>query len=236
VRSSIEIVAERRGAGTAVTRIRGGGHFAGRLTGPGEVYLVGTAAGPLGGDEVTIQVRVGPGARLSLRSAAATIVLPSADRPDSRLTIQAQVAAGGWLDLALEPSVICRGAAHEAQLLISLEQDGQVSAAEDVVLGRSGEAGGEWSGQTSVTRDGHPVLRHTMRSAILAPGVGAIATRLCSGLDGPAAVHGQAVQMPLAHGGCLATAACASLAEAHADLVALSAPPHSAAIKLSSGA
>jgi urease accessory protein len=215
VHSSIEIVAQRRGPGTAITRIRGGGHFAGRLTGPGEVHLVGTAAGPLGGDDVTIRLLVGPGARLVLRSAAATIVLPSLDRPDSRLTIDAHVAAGGRLDLGLEPSVICRGAAHEARLRISLEQDGQVDVAEDVVLGRSGEPGGDWSGHTSVTRDGRPVLRHTMR---FGQEVAAVATRLWTARSDAAMVHGRAVLLPLAAGGCLATATGLSLALARADL------------------
>jgi urease accessory protein len=74
MRSRIEIVAEYRsgarpGEGrTVVTAIRGGHHFAGRETGPGVVHLVGTAAGPLGGDDVEIDVRVGPGARLAVRT------------------------------------------------------------------------------------------------------------------------------------------------------------------------
>ncbi len=221
--SSIELVAERRGEVTVVSTIRGGGHFAGRLTAPGQVHLVGTAAGPLGGDEATILIRVGAGARLRVRSAAATIILPSQNRPDSVLRIDAQVAAGGLLDLALEPTVVCAGAVHHADVRITLDEDAQVTAAEDVVLGRHGEPGGDWSGRTWLTRDGRPILRHLVRSHILGAGVRAIATRLQSQStadDGPAAA-GNAVRLPLAAGGQLSTAIGSQLAAARADLAAV---------------
>ena len=84
MRSRIEIDAEYRagpgvapGQGRTVVRsIRAGHHFAARETGPGVVHLVGTAAGPLGGDDASIVVRLGPGARLTIRSAGATLSKP----------------------------------------------------------------------------------------------------------------------------------------------------------------
>ncbi len=41
------------------------------------VLLVGSAAAPVGGDELALDVVVGPGARLSLGSVAATMAWPS---------------------------------------------------------------------------------------------------------------------------------------------------------------
>jgi len=38
-----------------------------RPTGPGQVHLVGGAAGPLPGDRLCLDVEVGPGARLTVR-------------------------------------------------------------------------------------------------------------------------------------------------------------------------
>jgi urease accessory protein len=215
MRSRIEIAAELRRGVSVLTTVRGGGHFAGRQTGPTTVHLVGTAAGPLGGDEVTIAVRVGPGASLSLRSAAATVVLPGLEVPGSRLNFEAFVDDGAWLEVAPEPTVVCRGAVHEVVTSVALAGTGQVRLLEQVVLGRSGEAGGAWTGRLAVTRDGRPVLRHTLRSGLI--GVRAIASLVDTSVTGRAAVAGSCVAMPLAAGGMLVTgtgsAATALLAE-----------------------
>ena len=55
-----------------------------RRTGPDEVYLVGGAAGPLGGDDLCLSVEVGTGDRLRLRTAAASVALPGPDGAPSR--------------------------------------------------------------------------------------------------------------------------------------------------------
>lgn len=216
MRSGIEVVAERRGGVSAVTTIRGGGHFAGRQTGPAAVHLVGTAAGPLGGDEVTVRLRVGAGARLQVRTAAATVVLPGLARADSTLRIEVQVDDAGHLLLEPEPTVVCRRAVHRAVTTVRLTGSGQARVLEEVVLGRSGEAGGDWTGHTSVTRDGRPVLRHTLRSELV--GCRALATLVDTAARAEPAACGQAVAMPLAAGGLLVTALGPTLTAARTDL------------------
>jgi len=234
VRSSIEIVAEYRNGRTVLRSIRGGLHFAARETGPGVVHLVGTAAGPLGGDEVTIRVQVGAGARLAVRSAGATIVQPGRPSPDSRLTLHLDVADEAELDVGCEPTVICHGAGHESAAVIELTGSGQVRLLEQVLLGRSGEPGGSWVGRTRLTRDGVPQLRHTLRSTLITgsgssistgssismggsintnssissgDGTRVISTLLWSGAEpAVAATAGTAAAMPLAGGGLLVTA------------------------------
>ncbi|MGH9281089.1 MAG: hypothetical protein ACRD12_23765 [Acidimicrobiales bacterium] len=66
------VVAE---AGPRYTRLRSQAPLVLRPT-PDGVYLVGGAAGPLGGDTVTIEVDVRPGARLTMWSAAASVARP----------------------------------------------------------------------------------------------------------------------------------------------------------------
>ncbi|GLY14487.1 urease accessory protein UreD [Kineosporia rhizophila] len=219
--SRLEIVAVARGANTVVQSIRGGGHFAARQTGAGVVHLVGTAAGPLGGDRAVVDVQVGPGARLSVRSAGATIIQPGRMRPDSVMELNLRVDDGGWLDLAPEPTVVCHGAQHESRTTVSLSGDGQARLVEQVLLGRAYEGPGEWSGRTVITRDGAPVLRHTLRSRVVAVGgTRVISTLARSDLAGAVpATSGDAVAMPLTGGGLLVTATGADLLPVQADLL-----------------
>jgi urease accessory protein len=225
VRSRLEIAAEYRsahgGGRTVVASIRGGGHFAARETGPGVVHLVGTAAGPLGGDDVTITVRLGPGARLAVRSAGATIVQPGASHPDSRLRLLLTADDEAELDVAMEPTVVCHGAEHEAGTLIELIGSGQVRLLEQTLLGRSHEPAGDWVGRTQLTRDDAPLLRHTLRSALIGTdGTRVISTLLRSGVESRSATHGGAVAMPLAGGGLLVTATGTTLMPTQRDLLA----------------
>lgn len=223
--STVELVAERdpRRRRTVLRRARAGGHFAVRETGDGTVHLVGTAAGPLGGDTVRVRIEVGPGAGLSVRAAAATIVLPGRLQAGSDLRITATVAEGGSLDLALEPTVVCAGAEHTAGTEVRLAAGADLRLVEEVVLGRSGERAGGWTGRTAVLRDGVPLLRQVVHAADLTPsGVRALAGTVLApagstGDDRPR-VHGCAVVMPLAAGGLLGTAVGPDLLTARGDL------------------
>jgi urease accessory protein len=230
MRSRLEIVAEYRSGRTVVSRISGGGHFAARRTGDGEVHLVGTAAGPLGGDEATIMVRVAAGACLRVRSAGATIIQPGLHAPGSRLTLDLRVADGAKLDFAPQPTVVCHSAEHLAMTSAQISGEGRLRLVEHVVLGRANEPGGHWVGRLTVQLDDRPVVRHTLRSSLLAPsGVRVISTLLdaSAGPERAPATHGDAVAMPLAAGGLLVTATGRALLPTEADLfAALTAAEH----------
>src|SRR4051794_41871431 len=77
MRTLVEVVA-RRGPGgrTVLPVVRASGQLAVRRTGPTSVHLVATAFGPLGGDDAEIRLVVEEGARLSVHSVAAAVVLP----------------------------------------------------------------------------------------------------------------------------------------------------------------
>jgi urease accessory protein len=221
--STIEIVAVSRAGRTVVQSIRtsGVGHFAARQTGAGVVHLVGTAAGPLGGDHAVIDVHVKAGARLSLRSAGATIIQPGRLRPDSVVDLNLRVDDDAELDLATEPTVICHGAQHRNRTTLTLSGSGRARLVEQVLLGRAYEGPGDWTGRTVVTRDGEPLLRHTLRSAVVAVGgTRVISTLVHSAGSWRPATSAGAVAMPLATGGLLVTATGADLLPVQAGLLA----------------
>jgi urease accessory protein len=141
--------------------VRASGQLAVRRTGPSTVHLVATAFGPLGGDEVDISLVVEEGAHLGVRSVAAAIALPARGTPaPSAQRITASV--GGTLDLALEPTVVAAGAHHLAELAADVGPGAVLTATEQVLLGRTGEEPGRWSGTVRVERDGRPALHTTV--------------------------------------------------------------------------
>lgn len=162
MRTVVEIVARPGPAGrTVLTVMRASGQLAVRRTGSTSVHLVATAFGPLGGDDAAVSLVVEEGAHLALRSVAAALALPargSAIPSTQRIT----ASVGGTLDLRLEPTVVAAGAHHLAALTVDLGPVGAVTATEQVLLGRSGEEPGRWTGTVRVARDGTPLLHTTV--------------------------------------------------------------------------
>ncbi|MCV7090094.1 urease accessory protein UreD [Mycobacterium interjectum] len=135
---------------------RGGGIQA-RCTAAATVHLVSAAATPLGGDTIDIRSSSN-GARLKLRSAAATVALPGAGTPTSHAHWAIEVA--GSLDVDLEPTVVAGAARHLSSAALSLHDGGVLRFRERVQIGRCGEREGFWSGSLHADRDGLPLLRH----------------------------------------------------------------------------
>jgi urease accessory protein len=124
---------------------------------PDGLFLVASGAGPIGGDALTLDVEVGAGAALTVRSAAASMVLPGPHRAPSSLTVQARVA--GSLRWTPEPTVLVTGCDHRATTRISLGADASLLWREEVVLGRHDEPGGSLLQRIHVDRVGRPLLR-----------------------------------------------------------------------------
>jgi urease accessory protein len=106
------------------------------------VYLVSAAAGPLAGDTLRLDVSVGPGVRLVLRSVAATLAMPGHGPGPSTMEIRAEVEAGGALDLLPEPTVAVRGCAHRMIGQATVAAGGWLRWREEILLGRFGEPAG----------------------------------------------------------------------------------------------
>lgn len=134
-----------------------------RPTGGHRIHLVHAAGGPLGGDDLALDVRLGTGCAVQLRSAAATVVQagPSAGMA-ARWVVTASVADGGVLDWQPEPTVVCDGAELRSRITVSLQRGARAVLREVVVLGRAGQSGGRFTGELAVDLDGAPLLAHTL--------------------------------------------------------------------------
>jgi len=126
------------------------------------VHLVSSAASPLGGDDLTLTVNVGPGACLTLTGIAATVALPGPAGARSRSTVRIALSEGASLAYLPEPTVVTRRADHEAVLTVTLAGDARLTTRETLVLGRTGEPPGRLTSTLHIVRDGRPVLRQRL--------------------------------------------------------------------------
>jgi urease accessory protein len=189
---------------------------------PDAVYLVGGAAGPLGGDSLALSISVGAGAFLRVRTAAAAIALPGLDGLESELRVSIAVGDGGRLEYLPEPVVVADGARHATLVSVTLAAGASLVLRDEILLGRHDEAGGTARTDLQVSYGGRPLLRHSLSvsgtdPASLGPAVlaghRAVGTLLLvnnSGARAGACAHEAATPevavMPLAGPGVLVTA------------------------------
>ncbi|WP_198654608.1 urease accessory protein UreD [Nocardia aurea] len=128
-----------------------------RQTGPHAVHLVSTAAAPLGGDVLEVDLDVAPGTKLDVGSVASTVVLPG--RGESTMLITARVGAGATLRFTPEPTVLAAGCDHRMLVRLALAEGAHVFWREEIVFGRYGEAPGRCHARFDATRAGRPLLR-----------------------------------------------------------------------------
>lgn len=126
------------------------------------VHVVGSAMSPLGGDEVDLWVRVGPGARLRLSGTAAAVALPGQSAGGSCATVRIEVDEGGAIEYLPEPTVVTAQARHLAGLRVDLADNARALCREVLVLGRSGEDPGKLCTTTHLVCMGTPLLRQTL--------------------------------------------------------------------------
>jgi urease accessory protein len=131
-----------------------------------ELRLVGTAAGPLAGDNLALSLELRPGARATLRAAGASVAQGGGG--GRTLAIRAELGEGA--DLVAEPGTLiaCTGSRVEVRVEIALGTGAAVDWRELIVLGRTGEPAGQATLRWDVTRCGEPVLR---QFADLGPGL-----------------------------------------------------------------
>lgn len=104
-----------------------------------ELTLVGTAASLIEGDRLCVDISVGDGQHLVVRSVAAQMALVCAAGRSTGLRIHARVGAGAVLDWAPQPLVLCSGARHRSETVLDVDASGQVCWVDEVVLGRTAE-------------------------------------------------------------------------------------------------
>jgi urease accessory protein len=171
MQASARIVAEPDGrGGTRLVELSGQPPLLARRTGPTEVHLVGGAAGPLGGDDLTVRIEVRAGATLTVRTVAATLALPGPGGARSRTRVFAHVAAGASLSWRPEPIVAVAGCDHTMESTVELDAGARLLWREELVCGRHGEAGGDLRLHTAATLDGVALLRQALAVGPAAPG------------------------------------------------------------------
>jgi urease accessory protein len=133
-----------------------------RRTGRRRVHVVAVGGGPLGGDRLRLRVELGSGERLAVHSAAATVVQPGRDPASvASFDVEAVLAEGAALDWRPEPTVVCDGAMWEPSVRLDLAESARARVIEQLVLGRSGQAGGRCASTMRAMVGGTPVLAST---------------------------------------------------------------------------
>jgi urease accessory protein len=127
-----------------------------------QVHLVGGAAGPIGGDELHLSMHLGPGARLRLRSVAASIALPGRQPGESTLDISVRIEAGASLTWSPQPLIAAQGARHRTTVRVEMAEDAHLAWYEQTLLGRHGEQPGSATTRLRVRRADRPLLDHTL--------------------------------------------------------------------------
>jgi urease accessory protein len=133
-----------------------------RRTGRRRVHVVAVGGGPLGGDRLRLHVELGPGERLAVHSAAATVVQPGRNRgAPASFEVEVALGAGSALDWRPQPTVICDGAAWEPSVRLDLAEGARARVVEHLILGRSGQDGGRCASTLRATVGEVPVLAAT---------------------------------------------------------------------------
>lgn len=154
MRSDVLLVA-RPGRGP---HIECAGGLAARRTESDVVHLLSAAATPLGGDVISVRIVVEAGARLRVRSVAASVVLPGAGSVVSHSFWDLEVT--GELDLDPQPTVIAGGARHHTSTRLQVGEAATARVRESVQIGRTGEDQGFWTSALHADVGGTPLLRH----------------------------------------------------------------------------
>ena len=124
-----------------------------------ELRLVGTAAGPLAGDDLSVGLRLRPGARAHLAATGASLAQGrgrGGAGGAAALSIRADLAEGA--DLVADPGalIVCQGSRVDVRVELALDRGAAVRWRELIVLGRTGEPPGQATLRWDVTRAGQP--------------------------------------------------------------------------------
>jgi urease accessory protein len=145
--------------------------------------MMASAGGPLGGDDLALTLRVGPGAAVTVGSAAGSLVLPApagapvggdprapaAPRRPACVDWRARVDDVALLDWRPEPTVVAGGASLRTRTTLDVAASARVRWREILASGRTGEAGGDLVSSWSVTVGGRPLLRQDVVTGPHAP-------------------------------------------------------------------
>ncbi len=167
------VVVGRGPSGFELSEVRSEPPFAIRRSG-GRVVVVSSAAAPVGGDRLALDLVIRPGVDVEIGTAAATMVWPGVGGARSRIATTATIGSGAHLDLRPEPTVSVVGSDHRISTSVRLDDGATCHLVEEIVLGRHGESSGRLELELRVERGGVPLLHHTERFGPDEPGAGSV--------------------------------------------------------------
>jgi urease accessory protein len=141
----------------------------------GRVLIVGSAAGPVGGDELDLHLEIAPGACVSVGTVAATIVWPGPDGRQSRTTLTIDVGTDAHVVWHPCPTVSVAGSDHRMSTNVRLAVGATCRIVEELALGRGDEPSGQLDACVRIERLGMPVIHHRERFGPGTPGWGSTA-------------------------------------------------------------
>ena len=181
--ASAVLVCENTRGRNQLTRMRSHGQFVLRPTIPvddepwvhhdpaaARVSLSAGAAGPLGGDHLRLQVRVGPGATLVLGEVSATLALPGPHGQASLVEIDVHLGEDATLVWLPQPIIAAAGCLHHQRVRIDAAASARLFLRERLLAGRHEESPGNILQELRLTRAQAPVLHTTFSVGDRVPG------------------------------------------------------------------
>jgi urease accessory protein len=138
------------------------------------VIVVGSAASPVGGDRLSLDVVVGAGAALDLGTSAATLVWPGAEPARSTMSTSCVVGERAHLDWRAEPTVSVAGSDHAITTRVELSATATCRLVDELSLGRHGEPSGALGWELRVERGGRVLVHHAERFGPDVAGFGSV--------------------------------------------------------------
>ncbi|QIX27185.1 urease accessory protein UreD [Nocardioides sp. JQ2195] len=159
--AAVRIAVDRRPGHTRIERLDANRFVRPRAVHAGpdlvRVALVAACASLLAGDDVRLEVEVGPGAHLEIIEPSATVAY-NGRGGSCRWAAAIRVAEGGSLVWAGAPLVVSEGADVDRSTTVELADGAVALHHETLVLGRSGEAGGRLRARMRATCEDRPLL------------------------------------------------------------------------------
>lgn len=174
MKASARLVVDVARGRTVLGDVRSEPPFAIRRCGD-RFLIVGSAAAPVSGDRLTVDVDVRPGAVADLGSVAATMVWPGTGDEPSIATTTIRVGDGAHLRWWPEPTISVVGSQHRIRTRIELSGSATCEVVEEYVLGRWQEPSGDLTTELRVERDGRALVHHGERFGPGLPGAGSLA-------------------------------------------------------------
>jgi len=138
----------------------------------GRLLVVGSAAGPVGGDELHLHLCVAAGARISIGTAAATMVWPGPTREQSTMCVTIDVAPQAHVEWHPCPTISVARSNHQISTVVRLAAGATCRVVEELGLGRGDEESGVLDASVRIERAGAADVHHRERFGPGVPGWG----------------------------------------------------------------